>query len=68
MTLTPDVDFDLDFVNAQIRDGTASFKGEGDLSGELFRSTLALSLERGGVLLRTYLSAHTTFNVRKTSS
>jgi len=47
---------------------SASLKGEEDLSDELFRSTLALSLEREGVLLRTYLSAHKTSNARKISS
>jgi len=25
LTLTPDVDFDLDFVNTRIRDGTGTF-------------------------------------------
>jgi len=47
---------------------SASLKGAEDLTGELFRSTLALSLERGGVLLRTYLSAPETSNAREASS
>jgi len=44
---------------------SASLEHEEDLSGELFCSTLTLSLERGGVLSRTYLSAHKTSNARK---
>jgi len=46
----------------------ASLKGAEDLSGELFRFTLAFSLKRGGVLLRTYLSAHETSNASETNS
>ena len=44
---------------------SASLKGEEDLSHELFRLTLALSLERGGVLSQTYLFAPKTSNARK---
>jgi len=43
-------------------------KGAEDLSGELFRFTLAFSLKRGGVLLRTYLFAYETSNARETNS
>jgi len=47
---------------------SASLKGVEGLSGELFRFTLAFSLNRGGVLLRTYLSAHEASNARETNS
>ena len=46
----------------------AYLKGAEDLSGGLFRFTLAFSLKRGGVLLRTYLSTHETSNARETNS
>jgi len=53
-------------TNSQLT--SASLKGMEDLSGELFRFTLVFSLKRGGVLLRTYLSAHETSNARETNS
>ena len=53
-------------TNSQLN--SASLKGAEDLSGELFRFTLTFSLKRGGVLLRTYLSAHETSNARETNS
>ena len=53
-------------TNSQLT--SASLKGAEDLSGELFRFTLAFSLKRGGVLLRTYLSPHEASNARETNS
>jgi len=43
----------------------ASLKGAEDLSGELFRFTLALSLMRGGVLSRTFLSTRKASSARE---
>ena len=53
-------------TNSQLT--SASLKGAEDLSGELFRFALAVLLKRGGILSRTYLSAHETFNTRETNS
>jgi len=47
---------------------SALLKGEEDLSGELFRSTLAFPLEGGGVLFEPTFILLKTSNARKTSS
>jgi len=53
-------------TNSQLT--SASLKGAEDLSGELFYLTLVLSLVRGGVLSRTYLSARKASSAWKINS
>jgi len=53
-------------TNSQLT--SASLKSVEDLSGKLFHFTLVLSLARGGVLSRTYLSAREASRAREINS